>query len=156
MKFPNGFLWGTATAAHQVEGGNTNCDSWLLEHLDSTVYTESSGDACDHYHRYADDMALLARLGFKRLSILDRMGTESNPQRGSFRSPSLNTTWADARGLPGKRTQGGRDAASFHLATMACRARRMGIAGNRAAFRALLRTRRWRPRRCGRRGLHAQ
>jgi beta-glucosidase len=71
MKFPSGFLWGTATAAHQVEGGNINCDSWLLEHLDSTVYTESSGDACDHYHRYADDMTLLARLGFNayRFSI---------------------------------------------------------------------------------------
>ena len=64
MKFPAGFLWGTATAAHQVEGGNVNCDSWLLEHLDATIYTGPSSDACDHYHRYADDMALLAALGF--------------------------------------------------------------------------------------------
>jgi hypothetical protein len=32
MTFPGGFLWGAATAAHQVEGGNINCDSWLLEH----------------------------------------------------------------------------------------------------------------------------
>jgi len=83
MKFPSGFLWGTATAAHQVEGGNLNCDSWLLEHLDSTIYTESSGDACDHYHRYADDMALLAALGFNayRFSI---EWARIEPEEGEF------------------------------------------------------------------------
>jgi beta-glucosidase len=71
MEFPKGFFWGTATAAHQVEGGNTNCDSWLLEHLTGTIYSEPSGDACDHYHRYAEDIALLAALGFNsyRFSI---------------------------------------------------------------------------------------
>lgn len=71
MKFPQGFLWGTASAAHQVEGGNTNCDSWLLEHVDGTLYREPSGDACDHYHRYTEDIALLAALGFNsyRFSI---------------------------------------------------------------------------------------
>ena len=83
MKFPSGFLWGTATAAHQVEGGNINCDSWLLEHLDSTIYTESSGDGCDHYHRYADDMALLAKLGFNayRFSI---EWARIEPEEGEF------------------------------------------------------------------------
>ena len=63
MKFPDGFLWGTATAAHQVEGGNINCDGWLLEHLPDTRFTEPSADACDHYHRYGEDIALLKRLG---------------------------------------------------------------------------------------------
>jgi beta-glucosidase len=62
--FPKGFLWGTATAAHQVEGNNVNNDWWLLESLPGTPIAEPSGDACDHYHRYADDVALLARLGF--------------------------------------------------------------------------------------------
>jgi beta-glucosidase len=83
MKFPSGFLWGTATAAHQVEGSNTNCDSWLLEHLDSTIYTESSGDACDHYHRYNDDMALLAGLGFNayRFSV---EWARIEPEEGEF------------------------------------------------------------------------
>ena len=63
-RFPKGFLWGTATAAHQVEGNNVNNDWWLLESLPGTPIAEPSGDACDHYHRYADDVALLAGLGF--------------------------------------------------------------------------------------------
>lgn len=69
--FPVDFLWGTATAAHQVEGNNTNSDFWVLEHLPDTVFAEPSGDAVDHYHRYADDIALLAELGFNsyRFSI---------------------------------------------------------------------------------------
>ena len=62
--FPNGFQWGTATAAHQVEGGNTNNDWWAWEHAEGTPCVEPSGDACDQYHRYEDDIALLAALGF--------------------------------------------------------------------------------------------
>jgi beta-glucosidase len=69
--FPDGFLWGAATAAHQVEGNNTNSDFWVLEHLPNTIFAEPSGDAVDHYHRYANDIALLAELGFNsyRFSI---------------------------------------------------------------------------------------
>lgn len=69
--FPDNFLWGTATAAHQVEGNNTNSDVWVLEHLPDTIFAEPSGDAADHYHRYAEDIALLAELGFNsyRFSI---------------------------------------------------------------------------------------
>ncbi len=83
MKFPPGFLWGAATAAHQVEGGNTNCDSWLLEHVNSTIYAETSGDACDHYHRYGEDIALLADLGFNayRFSI---EWARVEPEEGEF------------------------------------------------------------------------
>jgi beta-glucosidase len=71
MKFPEGFYWGTATAAHQVEGGNTNSDFWLLEHVDPTAFIETSGDACDHYHRYPEDLKTIANLGFNsyRFSI---------------------------------------------------------------------------------------
>lgn len=69
--FPKDFLWGTATAAHQVEGNNINCDYWLLEHLPGSPFTEPSGDAIDHYHRYPEDIALLSELGFNsyRFSI---------------------------------------------------------------------------------------
>jgi beta-glucosidase len=63
FRFPPGFLWGAATAAHQVEGNNINSDCWLLETLPGTPFKERSGDACDHYHRYDQDIALLAKLG---------------------------------------------------------------------------------------------
>jgi beta-glucosidase len=83
MQFPDGFLWGTATAAHQVEGGNVNSDCWLLEHVKSTFFVEPSGDACDQYHRYAEDFALLQRLGFNSY----RFGIEwarVEPEEGEF------------------------------------------------------------------------
>jgi beta-glucosidase len=48
LQFPSGFWWGVASAAHQVEGGNVNNDSWVLEHIPDSPYVEPSGDACDH------------------------------------------------------------------------------------------------------------
>lgn len=57
------FFWGAASSAHQVEGGNTNNDSWLLEHVAGSRYRMSSGDACDHFNRYREDLAILRDLG---------------------------------------------------------------------------------------------
>jgi beta-glucosidase len=62
--FPTGFRWGTATAAHQIEGGNVNNDWWEWEHTEGTAAVESSGDACDSWHRWPDDVALVADIGF--------------------------------------------------------------------------------------------
>jgi beta-glucosidase len=64
LRFPDGFLWGTATAAHQVEGGNWNNDWWEWEHQPGSGCAEPSGDACDHYWRYPQDLEMLAGLGF--------------------------------------------------------------------------------------------
>jgi len=61
--FPDGFLWGASTAGHQVEGGNVNADLWPLEWAEPSLFVEPSGDACDHYHRYPEDIATLAGLG---------------------------------------------------------------------------------------------
>jgi beta-glucosidase len=61
--FPNGFLWGSATAGHQVEGGNVNADLWPVEWAEHSGFVEPSGDACDHYHRYPEDIAMLSELG---------------------------------------------------------------------------------------------
>jgi beta-glucosidase len=61
--FPDGFRWGTATAAHQVEGNNTNNDWWDFEHKPGTPCREPSGDCVDQYHRYREDIELVARLG---------------------------------------------------------------------------------------------
>src|SRR2546430_17557502 len=47
IRFPEGRLWGGATGAHQVEGGNIASDVWLIEHLQNTIFQEPSGDACD-------------------------------------------------------------------------------------------------------------
>ena len=61
---PPGFLWGTAISAHQSEGNNVNSDAWVMEKLKPSLFKERSGDACDSYHRYGEDMAIAARLGF--------------------------------------------------------------------------------------------
>ncbi len=69
--FPDNFLWGVATSGHQVEGNNINSESWVLEHLPYTIYKEPSGDACDHYHRYKEDIKLFSDIGLNayRFSI---------------------------------------------------------------------------------------
>jgi beta-glucosidase len=86
--FPKGFLWGVATAAHQVEGNNINSDLWVLEHLKPSMYPEPSGDACDHYHRYRDDIKLVADLGFNtyRFSI---EWARIEPEEGFFSNAEL-------------------------------------------------------------------
>jgi beta-glucosidase len=61
--FSDDFLWGAATAGHQVEGGNVNADMWPMEWATNSTFNEPSGDTCDHYHRYPEDIALLSELG---------------------------------------------------------------------------------------------
>jgi len=89
VKLPEKFLWGTATAAHQVEGNNINSDSWVLEHLPHSMYLEPSGDSIDHYHRYKEDIALLAGLGFNsyRFSV---EWARIEPEKGSISHASLD------------------------------------------------------------------
>lgn len=67
--FPPDFLWGTATAAHQVEGGNRWNDWW--EYEESGRLPHRSGEACEHYERYASDFDLAAAMGHRchRFSI---------------------------------------------------------------------------------------
>ena len=76
-KFPKGFLVGAATAAHQVEGNNTNSDCWAQEQMPHTTYKEKSGIACDHYNRYEEDIrqtpiCRIAALSRKVLSRISR------------------------------------------------------------------------------------
>lgn len=89
VSFPPGFLWGTATAAHQVEGGNWNNDWWAWEHNPASPCVEVSGDACDHYHRYAGDIALLADLGFNayRFSL---EWSRIEPEEGEWSAAGLD------------------------------------------------------------------
>ena len=61
--FPDGFLWGAATASHQVEGNNVANHYWDWEHSEHSPFTEPSGDACDSYHRWREDLDLVAGAG---------------------------------------------------------------------------------------------
>ncbi|HEY8862577.1 MAG TPA: family 1 glycosylhydrolase [Candidatus Dormibacteraeota bacterium] len=89
MRFPESFLFGAAVSAHQVEGGNTNSDWWWWEHLQSTPVHEPSGDACDFYHRFRDDIAMLASFGLNafRFSI---EWARIEPAEGEFSRAALD------------------------------------------------------------------
>jgi beta-glucosidase len=76
-RFPDGFVWGTATSSYQIEGavdedgrGPSIWDTFTKK--PGTIEDGSSGDiACDHFHRYKEDVRLIAELGCKayRFSI---------------------------------------------------------------------------------------
>ncbi|MDR0643960.1 MAG: beta-glucosidase [Treponema sp.] len=76
-RFPDNFLWGVATAAYQVEGasheGGRSESIWdTFCRVPGATFAGENGDvACDQYHRYKEDAALIAELGFKsyRFSI---------------------------------------------------------------------------------------
>jgi len=86
--FPAGFGWGTATAAHQVEGGNWNNDWWAWEHADGSPCEEPSGDACDSWHRWHEDVELAAGLGLStyRFSI---EWSRIEPEPGEWSSAAI-------------------------------------------------------------------
>jgi beta-glucosidase len=68
-QFPQGFLWGAATAAHQIEGSpladGAGASIWTrFAHTPGMVHNGDTGDiACDHYHRWKSDVALMKELG---------------------------------------------------------------------------------------------
>src|SRR6266566_9620731 len=68
-RFPAGFLWGAATAAYQIEGSPTADGAgesiWhRFAHTPGKIANGDTGDvACDHYHRWPEDVALMADLG---------------------------------------------------------------------------------------------
>ena len=61
--FPSGFLWGAATAGHQVEGNNVASDLWMLEHTTPTVFPEPSGDAVNSFELWPVDLDLVRSIG---------------------------------------------------------------------------------------------
>jgi len=70
LRFPDGFLWGAATASYQIEGGvsedGRGTSIWdTFSHTPGKIYRGDTGDiACDHYHRL-EDLDLMAELGLK-------------------------------------------------------------------------------------------
>ena len=75
MEFPKDFLWGAASAAHQVEGAynedGKTLGIWDALHEGHIKHSENGYEACDHYHRYKEDVALMKKIGLKsyRFSI---------------------------------------------------------------------------------------
>lgn len=77
LKFPDNFLWGSATSSYQIEGavheGGRGESIWdRFSHTPGKTFNGDTGDvACDHYHRYPDDVRMMADLGLKayRFSI---------------------------------------------------------------------------------------
>ena len=71
MSFPEGFVWGAASAAYQVEGaaeedgrGHSVWDEFCRQ--EGAVWNGQDGKvACDHYHRYKEDVALMKEIGLK-------------------------------------------------------------------------------------------
>jgi len=82
LNFPDGFLWGAATSAHQVEGNNINSDWWNWEQTNQPP-EKRSGQACDQYHLYKQDFDLAKSLNHNahRLSI---EWSRIEPREGEF------------------------------------------------------------------------
>lgn len=80
LKFPDGFLWGAATASFQVEGGITNCD-WADAARSGRVVP--AGSSVDHYNLYDEDFAIAQSLGHTchRISI---EWSRIEPEEGKF------------------------------------------------------------------------
>ncbi len=83
------FLWGAATAGHQVEGNNVSADIWLLEQVKPSVFAEPSGDGCDSLHRWREDVAIVKALGLNcyRFSI---EWPRIEPAKGQFSQAFLD------------------------------------------------------------------
>ena len=87
MSFPNNFLWGASTAAHQIEGAYNEDGKvpgiWDALYEGHTRRNENGNVACDHYHRFKEDVSIMKELGLKsyRFSvswprvITDKKGT---------------------------------------------------------------------------------
>lgn len=63
VRFPDEFLIGASTAAHQIEGNNVNSNWWALENRPGSPLPEPSGDAADSYHRWREDLDIVRDVG---------------------------------------------------------------------------------------------
>lgn len=87
--FPDGFLWGAATAAHQVEGNNLNADLWVIENVPNTIFAERSGDATNSFDLWPVDLDLVKSMGLNtyRFSL---EWARIEPDKGHFSRAMLD------------------------------------------------------------------
>jgi beta-glucosidase len=89
LPFPERFLWGTATSAHQVEGNNTNNDWWAFEQQPGAIWHgDRSGLACDWWRNAERDFDLMAGMGHNthRLSV---EWSRIEPEEGVFSAAAI-------------------------------------------------------------------
>jgi beta-glucosidase len=88
QRWPDRFVWGVATAAHQIEGNNIGSDYWVLEHVASTNFAAPSGDACDSWERWREDLKLVHGMGLTayRFSI---EWARIEPEQGYFSQAAM-------------------------------------------------------------------
>jgi beta-glucosidase len=86
--FPDGFLWGVASAGHQCEGDNVTSDTWFAERVQPTVFREPSGRACNGYELWREDVDLAAGMGLNayRFSV---EWARVEPVEGEFNQAAL-------------------------------------------------------------------
>ena len=86
LKFPSDFNWGTATAAHQIEGNNAN--NWSS--FEERTGIEKSAKACEHWQRWREDFNLLSELGVDsyRFSI---EWSRIEPEQGEWNEAVVST-----------------------------------------------------------------
>jgi len=87
--FPSDFLWGVAAAGHQVEGDNTDSDTWFAEQVTPTVFSEPSGKACNGYELWREDIDLAKGMGLNayRFSV---EWARIEPTEGKFSEDELD------------------------------------------------------------------
>lgn len=94
--FPESFLWGAATSAYQIEGqplaDGAGPSIWhRFAHNPGRIANGDSGDlACDHYHRYRDDIALMSELGLGVYRFSIAWGRVLPEGRGRVNQPGLD------------------------------------------------------------------
>ena len=89
LKFPVKFLFGTAVASYQVEGGIYNNDWTIWENKSNSVCVEPCNEACKHYEMLDQDIELLKELGIKafRFSI---EWSRIEPTEGNYDNVAIN------------------------------------------------------------------
>ena len=89
LTFPEKFLFGTAVASYQVEGGIYNNDWTIWENKSNSVCVEPCNEACKHYEMLDQDIELLKELGIKafRFSI---EWSRIEPTEGNFDTDAIN------------------------------------------------------------------
>ncbi len=86
---PADFYWGVATAGHQNEGDNVTSDTWFLENVTPTIFSEPSGRAANGWDRWESDLDLMVGMGLNsyRFSV---EWARIEPEEGRFDAAALD------------------------------------------------------------------